>query len=258
MTSSQLYNPHIEGEPFLWQSGKTGVLLLHGLTATPAEVIPLGRVLHAAGYTVMGPLLPGHGTTPADLNRVHWRDWVATAEGAYRQLTDMCDRVVVGGESTGAVLALWLAATHPDAAAVLAFAPALKLALSRWDVWRTYLAAPFVAAVPKPGLGGPGSDLWQGYPVNPLRGIIQLFGLQKAVRPRLKDVHQPLLLVEGANDKTIAGECVPVIRAAVQSQVVETHILPQSSHVVILDKEREQAFAITLKFLARVLGERSG
>ncbi len=113
-------------------------------------------------------------------------------------------------------------------------------------------------AVPKPGLGGPGSDLWQGYPVNPLRGVIQLFGLQKAVRPLLRSVTQPLLLVEGANDKTIAPSSVPDIRAAVQSKIVETHMMPQSSHVVILDKEREQATAITLRFLARVLGDVSG
>ncbi len=250
---SALYNPQLEGNPFFWQGSEIGILLFHGLTATPAEVIPLAKFLHRHGYTVAGPLLPGHGTTPADLNRVHWQEWTDTAEASYRQLAETCHTVVVGGESTGALLALYLAARHPEVAAVLAYAPAVQLALSRWNVLKTYLAAPFVDAVPKPGLNGPGSDLWQGYPVNPLGGVIQLFKLQKTIRKILEKISQPLLIVEGADDKTISSDSAEIIVRGVKSQVVEHHVLPESSHVVILDKEREDAFAITLKFLRRVL-----
>jgi len=237
----------------VWRGSDTGVLLFHGLTATPAEITPLAKVLHRQGYTVAGPLLPGHGTTPADLNHVQWHDWIATAEESYRQLADMCRAVVVGGESTGALLAFHLAAEHADIAGVLAYAPALKLALSRWDVLKIYLATPFMDAVPKPGLGGSGSRLWQGYPVNPLRGVLQLFQLQKAVRKQLSQIQQPLLIVEGAHDKTISLDSAEIIARRVQSQMVEQHILPNSNHVVLLDKERAEAFSITIKFLAKIL-----
>ncbi len=52
MPRSCLRNPHLEGEPFFWEgpgSGPAGVLLVHGYTATPAEVRPLAQALWRAG-----------------------------------------------------------------------------------------------------------------------------------------------------------------------------------------------------------------
>ena len=122
-----IYNPQLEGDPFLWEGGPTGVLLIHGYTATTAEVRPLAGILHQQGYTVAGPLLPGHNTRPEDANRYRWRDWVRAVEESYRQLAAHCQRVIIGGESMGALLALYLASEHPEVAAILAYAPALKL-----------------------------------------------------------------------------------------------------------------------------------
>src|SRR5512142_3213769 len=108
MPDQPLHNPHLEGESFFWEAGPTGVLLLHGLTATTAEVRLLARRLHDRGYTIAGPLLPGHGTTPENLNRTRWIDWVQAAEESYRELSARCTRVFIGGESMGAVAALYL------------------------------------------------------------------------------------------------------------------------------------------------------
>ena len=54
-----ILNPELEGGSFFWKNGETGVLLLHGLTATTAEVRPLAKSLLKEGYTVSGILLPG-------------------------------------------------------------------------------------------------------------------------------------------------------------------------------------------------------
>ena len=56
---------------------RIGVLLVHGFTGSPASMRPWGEYLHQRGYTVTVPLLPGHGTTPHDLNRVKWQEWPA-------------------------------------------------------------------------------------------------------------------------------------------------------------------------------------
>ena len=34
-----ILNPELEGGSFFWKGGETGVLLLHGLTATTAEAV---------------------------------------------------------------------------------------------------------------------------------------------------------------------------------------------------------------------------
>ena len=245
-----LHHPDLEGEPFLWQAGPTGVLLVHGYTATTAEVRPLGRILHAQGYTIAGPLLPGHGASPEEANRYRWQDWVAAVESAYQQLQGVCQRIILGGESTGAVIALYMAADHPEAQGILAYAPALKLNLNRWDVFRLHLLAPFVTAMPKARLDA--DSLWQGYRVNPLKGAIQLLHLQKQVRRRLPELRQPLFVMQGRLDATVSPRAPQTIYNQTGSSLKELHWMEQSSHCVILDCELEQAAKLTLGFLRKI------
>src|SRR5512134_2031037 len=107
--TAKIVNPHLEGDSFYWPGGPSGILLAHGFTATTAEVRPLARILLDQGYSVAGPLLPGHKTTLEEMNRCRWQDWAGAIETAYRQMAARCERVFVGGESMGGLLALYLA-----------------------------------------------------------------------------------------------------------------------------------------------------
>jgi carboxylesterase len=250
MTSPAIYNPQLEGEAFLWEGGPTGVLLVHGYTATTAEVRPLARDLYRQGYAVAGPLLPGHNTYPEDANRYRWRDWARTAEESYRQLAARCRRVIVGGESTGALLALYLASEHPEVAAVLAYAPALKLKMSVLQTSLIRVLAPFVPYIRKGEMGD--DPLWQGYTVYPLKGARELLRLQRQVRRRLPQVNRPVLIVQGRLDATVAPSAPEIIHREVRSTVKELRWMPESQHCVIIDREREQVSQLTLEFLQRV------
>ncbi len=257
MKQSLIQNPELEGDSFSWEGGPTGVLLIHGFTATTAEVRPLAQALQANGYAISAPLLPGHHAQPRDLNRVRWRDWVRTVEGAYRDLAARCQRVVVGGESMGGLLALYLAGEHPEVAAVLTYAPALRLARSRLDNAVLYLCAPFLPYVAKRSAKRPAitdaDRLWQGYTVNPLRGAIELRRLQGIVRPMLKQIRQPILIVQGRLDQTVSAIVPEWVRDSVRSTVRELHWMEHSSHCVILDDERAEVQRLTLEFLRRAL-----
>jgi carboxylesterase len=253
-------NPHLEGGPFTWEGGPTGILLVHGFTATTAEVRPLARFLCEHGYTVAGPLLPGHNTTPEDANRYGWRDWVRAVEIAYRELAARCQRVIVGGESAGALLTLHLASEHPEIVAVLSYAPALRLTLRPRDLAVLYVVAPFKPYVAKrqavAKLSSGGDSLWRGYPVTPLKGTIQLLRLQPVVRSRLPRVQQPILIVQGRHDPTVHPSAPETIFRQVSSTVKELHWFEHSAHKVILDDERDQVFALTVSFVDRALGLR--
>ncbi|MBR2071216.1 MAG: carboxylesterase, partial [Phascolarctobacterium sp.] len=75
-------------EEFLLKgTNKKGVLVIHGYTGTPAEMRLLGDHLHQEGYTVLGVRLPGHGTTPEELNETQWQDWYAVAQEGFERLT---------------------------------------------------------------------------------------------------------------------------------------------------------------------------
>ena len=250
--TSSLRNPHLDGTPFCWEAGSVGVLLCHGLTATAAEVRLLAQVLHERGYTVAGPLLPGHGTTPQDCNRHTWQDWYASVEQAYQQLTSQCQTVVVGGESAGALLILRLASLHPEVAAILCYAPALKLKLSRGKIYLLSLCVPFLTSIPKP----PSTDNnpWQGYSVNPLKAADQLRRLQKVIYPLLPQIQQPIIIIQGKLDPTVHSQSSQIIYDQISSSIKELHWLEHSTHCVILDKEREKAAELTLNFLSYAFG----
>ena len=247
-----LINPQLEGGSLDWGDGEFGVLLLHGLTATTAEVRPLAAHLRDRGYRVVAPLLPGHGATPDDLNLTTRQQWIQTVEQAYATLAQSCRCLAVAGESAGAVLALHLASEHPELAAVICYAPALRLAFSDWDHLRFILAAPFIPHVPKRA-----SDKdempWQGYPVNPLKAGVQLIRLQAEVRKRLPRLHHPLLIFQGRHDPIIRANCGEMIQQGVGSAFCKIRWLENSEHVLLLDEDAETVLQETEGFLQRTL-----
>lgn len=249
-TSADIFkNPQMDGNEFFWPGGPTGVLLVHGFTATTAEVRPLARLLHEEGYTIGAPLLPGHNATPEDLNQTHWQDWYNTVSDMYRRLAIQCQRVVVGGESTGGVLALLLASRQPDIAAVLAYAPALRLKITLLDTLRLYLASPFMPYIPKQS---PDDELpWQGYRVLPLRAVTQLLALQRITRRRLPAIDQPVLVAQGRHDDAVHPDVPDMIIRGVSSQITEIHWLENSRHVIVLDKEMDDLAQLTINFLEK-------
>src|SRR5919202_4652995 len=106
-----------------------GVLVLHGLTSSLASVTPVAERLARHSIPTVVPWLRGHGTRPEDLVGVTWRDWHADAAAALDSLLEQCAEAAVVGLSMGGLVALHLAAEHPERLrAVVAVAPALRQA----------------------------------------------------------------------------------------------------------------------------------
>jgi carboxylesterase len=82
----KLHNPQID-PIFKKGTQKIAVLLLHGFTGTPDSMRYQANYLHELGFTVCAPLLEGHGTTPDDLSRTNWQDWLYSANQALNELS---------------------------------------------------------------------------------------------------------------------------------------------------------------------------
>lgn len=96
------------------EGGRVGVLLVHSLGGTPVELRFLAQGLGRSGFSVVCPFVPGM-TAGTDVSGMSsWEDWYAGIEEAYAELAATCDTIYVGGLSAGAVLALHLAAQHPE------------------------------------------------------------------------------------------------------------------------------------------------
>lgn len=249
--NSALHNPHLPGDSFFWVGGPVGVLLAHGWTATTAEVRLVARCLHEKGYTVAGPLLPGHGTSPDAMDRTRWPEWTEAVAAVYHQLAARCERVFVGGESMGALLALHLASEHSEIAGILAYAPAL--AIPPVNSFKARLAAPFIRTIPKRALHQDANGQWQGYKINSIASLLQLFQLQHQVKRRLRIIQSPLLIVQGRLDTVIDLRSVGTLYREVGSSLKELHWLEHTGHLVMLDHEIEQVTTLTLSFMDRCL-----
>ncbi len=98
------------------ESPKPAVLLLHGMSDSPYSLRHLGERLHAAGATVLGLRMPGHGTAPSGLVEITWQDMAATVRIAMRHLAQQSGGrpLYIVGYSTGAALAVHYALATLD------------------------------------------------------------------------------------------------------------------------------------------------
>jgi carboxylesterase len=236
-------NAHLDGDAFLIEGNDIGVVLLHGFTATTAEVRLLADYLRGFGYTLAAPLLPGHGTQPAELNKTSWLDWYAAAEAAYLELRGKCTKVFVCGESMGALLALLVASRYPQVDGVIAVAPALQIR----GIGLSRIMQFFIKFRPK---NQAEDNLpWKGYTVYPVRGLAQVAKLQIVVKKELGNITQPLLVFMGGNDASIHPESGKIIIDAVRSFEKELIYMPDSPHVMLLAEDKEVIFQKIHEFI---------
>jgi len=238
-------NPDLDGASFYRKKdSRLGVLLMHGFTATTAEVRPLADAFTRMGWTVSAPLLPGHGTSPQDMNRQKFQDWVKCAENAWQDLRRDCEVTIVGGESMGAVLSLCLAEKHPEIAALLLYSPALRVDRLKYAKFFKY----FIPVMEKSN-NDPEDTRWQGYTVNPLFAAHELLKLQKQVTVQLSRVQQPALILQGKYDKTIHPDSGTMIHAQISSKTKRLILMQESGHVMLLDRELEKIVSLSIDFL---------
>lgn len=244
MVNPYIKNPELAGETFFWVGNQTGILLIHGFTATTAEVRLIAERLHQEGYTTAAPLLPGHGTHPEDLNHVTWQMWLERVKESYEEILHQCDKVFVIGESMGALLAVEIAAQHPEVAGLMLFSPAIKVK----NLWFARFLAPFQTYREKTGKDD--GLAWKGYKVHPLKASVELLKLQKHTRKQLKKINQPVLLVTGDLDHTIAPNSAELILDDIQSKIKHHIRMKESTHCILLDKELDLAYRYVTAFMS--------
>ena len=245
-------HPHLDPSAFFLEGGPTGVLLVHGFTGSPPEMRLAGDYLHRRGYTVSGPLLPGHGTTVDDMNRCKWTDWTAHVEQALADLQAHCETVFVGGLSMGSLLTLYLAAHHPEIAGAILYSPAVVVADRR-----IYLSPALKYPIPKkpvqPGdsdLTDPEADLrlWS-YEETPTFAAHELLKLIFRVRRLLPQVTCPLLIIHSIGDRAVHPRSARYTYERVGSADKELVTLYNSGHAITVDSEWEFVAEKTCEFI---------
>jgi carboxylesterase len=270
---------------FFLPGGRDGVLLIHGLTGTPAEMRFVGKGLNRAGYSVLGMQLAGHCGSEDDLLRTGWRDWYGSVTEAADRLAGKVDRMFVGGLSMGAILALKLAADRPREVQGLA----LYGTTFAYDGWTIPPIAKLSFMLPlaiKLGIGRKkkfmekppygikcervrqriagsmleGDSAAGGLPGNPWPSLAEFYRLSARVRRQLDQVRAPCLVVHASNDDVASVRNARLVEQRVPAEV-ETMLLHDSYHMVTVDQEHRKVIERSADFFSRcttasITGER--
>lgn len=238
-------------EPFLYEAGEIGCLLVHGFTATPYEMRELGRYLADRGVTAAGMLLAGHGTSPEDLQGTAWHDWYASVNTALDDLLLRCKRVYLVGLSLGGALTLYTAAHRGgDLAGIVAMsAPVylpsgLSLVLKGMKGPIPYMYKPFR------DIEDPAARERQiGYMTAPVEAIASLVEFLGPVRAALPQVKVPSLVIYARHDHVVPCVSSHHIYSRLGSHDKRMIALHRGYHVVTSDYDKEKVFDSVHKFI---------
>ena len=106
---------------------QNGIVLVHGLIASPWSMKPMGEYFQSRCFHVMGVLMHGHGSRVGDMLVSKWQDWHRDLQFAVRTLSEKADRITLSGHSVGATLAVLEAAQNSDIDSLVLFGPAMAV-----------------------------------------------------------------------------------------------------------------------------------
>ena len=270
--------------------GNCVVMLLHGLTGSPAELGYVARYLqNRGGYAVHCPRLVNHGQPIGVLARTNWRQLHQSARDGFLEARQLARSrgvpLVIGGLSLGAVLSLLLAAEFPDdVAGVACLAPTLFY--DGWSVpwyhkllpladytplkYFTYFREeePFglrneslrqkvAAQYASMSLRDAGNAATAGYAHFPVRLFCEMQRLVAWCKRILPDVTAPVLLVQAEHDDVSGPRNARYIFDRIGSARRELLLLKQSYHLVCADIERSVVADRLLGFCRSLAGSRS-
>lgn len=266
----------IENVEFRMEGGRAGVLLIHGLTGTPAEMRLVGRGLNRAGFDVYGMQLAGHCGDADDLIATGWKDWYASVQAAAERYAQGLDHLFVAGLSMGAVLALKLAADRPD----LVKGVGVYGATFRYDGWATPWYSKLSFLLPLIGRFGigkhrmvhenepyglrderiraqisslmlGGDSAAAGLPGNPWPSLAEMYKMAAVVKRDLPKVTAPCLIAHATEDDIASVENARLVERSV-SGPVEMLLLEDSYHMITIDRERRLLIDRSADFFSRV------
>ena len=230
-------------------------VFLHGLTDSPYSLRHLAEHYRQRGFVAVVIRMPGHGTVPGGLTRIHWEDWMAATRLAVRTAVDRAGPDVplhLIGYSNGGALAVKYAMDALDDARlarpsrVVLMSPMIGVTAFARFSGLAALPAIFPAFVKASWLGilpefNPFK--YNSFPVNAAR---QSYELTRDLQSELNRVAEagraaelpPILTFQSVVDFTVSA---PAVVRALYDQLADN-----GSELVLFDINRNATFSLLL------------
>ena len=219
-----------------------GVLLIHGLLASPAELRDYGEHLVQQGYTVMAVRLKGHGSSPYALRNQTWEDWYASVQRSFNILKVHCKHIFVSGFSTGGALALKLASQqYPEIIGICAVAVPIKFINPAFIlVSLLYGVNKLVDWVSSYEGVKPFIDNFSEHPaINyrhvPVKSLYELRRLIHDMDDFLPHCNIPVLILHGEHDPIVSVDSAPEIMDKLKTKNKQLKIIDSVRHGILME-----------------------
>lgn len=237
-------------------SDDRAIVLLHGYNDSPQAMRSPAEALHAAGWTVYVPLLPGHGRSLQAFAASTADDWISAGRGAVREAMTRHGRVAVGGLSMGGAIAIIVAAEEPDVLAAVLFAPflvhsrRLGVYAALWplmSLWTKYLTGGNAAR----SLRDPHARATIiAYGCSTPRLMHEILLVVRTARAALPAVRQPVWIAQSSDDYRISPAEAQAAFDVLGSPDKHLHWTTGNGHVITMDYGHEELSAEAVRWIA--------
>jgi carboxylesterase len=215
-------------------------ILVHGFTGVPAHFRPMGDVLSDAGYTVVAPLLAGHGTSIEAMAETDRDDWIDTVRQAFNAVAVEHDRVHLVGLSMGGLISIIVGAELGAATVSTINSP---ISFRDKKIYLARLAHPFKPEVRWPEEEPPDLDeevepFYLTYPGFPTQASAGLLSISRQALRTAPSVGCPALVVQSLTDETVDPRSGTRLAKAF-GPGTRLVWLQSSRHNALLDRERD-------------------
>ena len=219
-----------------------GVLLIHGLLASPAELRDYGHYLAQQGYTVLGIRIPGHGTSPYALRELSYQQWFRSVQKGLNILKAHCPKSFVIGFSTGGALAFKLAAENPDdIIGITAISVPIKFVNTSFMLipllHGTNTFVQWVSSFEgvKPFIENNPEHPDINYHNMPVRALYELRLLIQEIEALLPKVKTPSLLLYADQDPVVSIQSAETVFESLGSEQKKLHIIKADQHGILME-----------------------
>lgn len=251
---------------FKHRENTRAVLLLHGLTGSPSELVYLGKALYKAGYDAHCPALPGHADGLYQVKQYSWQDWYEFSLREYDALAAKYSDVYIAGLCLGATLAAAVAESRKDVKGLSLLSPLIWP--DGWAMpWYRFLLplgiyTPlkfFYLFLEKGAMGvknehvrekmkeafAQGNDALDCFP---LMCLLELKRFSRFLLKRLGRIAAPFVVIHSEQDDFASIGNAEVIFNNARSETKEFVRLKDSYHLIAIDNERELVARKTVSF----------
>ena len=226
---------------------KTGVLCIHGFSGGPYEVEPFARYLQQhTDWEIVTPTLPGHGEKLSMRGHTH-KEWLMTAELAYRDLAKRVDRIIVVGFSMGGLIALYLAKRYRIEKLVLLSAALKYVSPVQLVADLRDLAGHFYRRTLKE------NEVFIRYASKlrdvPIRSTFEFMKLVAFVKPFYRTVTTPTFIVQGALDGIVPKKTAMLLYETLQCSEKRLYVSEKGKHHICYSSDCEVWFHEVYRFL---------